>query len=350
MAVVKAGANSSQGVRRARSLVAMALCLLASPVAHAGGASSLSGELSITGGYSDRDGWISEIPGAQRNVVGFEYYRKVANEYGDFLTFDLQARLSYDSSEPGGDPLGLEIHNAWVEYKLSLGRNLRIGHFSPAHGLESVTDTHGTVLQTLAAQDVGFKKDWGVGYRGVLGPFDLSLAAQLGSGMGIQTSDGSFLISAQVWEPPGDDFRYGLSLLVGRVLSARGGWMLPSPDVESDAVTKVRAGAAAEYASGSFGFKGELTAGRNDDSAVAGAMLEAAYTPPSLQSLRLEAQGRAWSGDLSESDALSGSVTLGASYELTRGWTLRAYVIHGLSGPGLAEDTSAVFQAYYFGG
>jgi hypothetical protein len=342
--------NTSQLVSRAAALVAVSACLLAAPLAHADGASSLSFELNAVGGYSDRDEWVSEIPGSQRNAVGFEYFRKVANEYGDFLTLDLQARLSYDSSEPGGNAVGLEIHSAWAEYKLGLGRNLWFGHFAPAHGLEPVTDTHGTVLQTLAMRDIGFKKDWGVGYRGLLGPFDLSLAAQLGSGMGIQMKDGSFLVSAQVWEPPGDAFRYGLSVLAGRVLPSRGGWTIPSPDFESDAVTKMRAGAAAEFASGSFEFKGELSLGKNEDTSVGGAMLEAGYTPPSFQELTLEAQGRLWSGDLEDGEALVTAVALGGSYELTRDVTVRGYVIHDVSGPGDTDETSVVVQAYYFGG
>lgn len=342
--------NRSRVIGRIAAPIAVGLCLLTSPLAHADGASSLNAELNAVGGYSDSDGCISEIRGSQRNSVGFEYFRKVANEYGDFLTFDLQARVSHDSSEPGGNAVGLEVHSAWAEYKLGLGRNLRFGHFSPAHGLEPVTDTHGTIQQTLAVQDVGFKKDWGVGYRGLLGPFDLSLAAQLGSGMGIQMRDGSFLLSAQVWEPPGNGFRYGLSVLAGRVLSSRGGWTLPSPGFGAAVVTKVRAGAAAAFESGSFEIKGELSAGKNDDIGVAGALLDAAYVPPSLQNLTFEAQGRVWSGELGASDGLASSITLGASYELTRDWTLRAYLIHDLSGPGDTEDTSVVCQVYFFGG
>jgi hypothetical protein len=323
---------------------------LTSPAAHAAGVSSLSGELNLVVGVSEDDGWISEIPGSQRNSAGFEYYRRLAGEYGDYLTIDLQARVSYDSREPGGDAVGLEIHNAWLEYRLGLGKNLRIGHFAPAHGLEPITDTHGTVLQTLAMEDVGFKKDWGVGYRGILGPFDLSVAAQLGAGMGIQRSDGSLLLSAQIWEPPGDDFRIGLSLLAGRVLRSRGGWTVPPPGFGSDAVEMSRAGAAAVFAVGPLELRGELTVGENDGSGVAGAMLEVGRTPSSLPELRVEAQGRVWTGDLDESDALVSSVALGASYSVTSEWTLRSYVIQGLSKPGDTEDTRLVFQAYYFGG
>jgi hypothetical protein len=331
-------------------LLALAVCGLPSPPARASGASSLSFELNAVGGYSDRHGWSSEIPESQRNSIGLEYYRKVASETGDFLTLDLQARLSYDSREPGGDAVGLEIHNAWAEYKLGLGSNLVVGHFSPAHGLEPVTDTHGTILQSLAMWDIGFKKDWGVGYRGILGSFDLSVAAQLGAGMGIQRSDGSYLVTAQVWQPPGDDLRYGLSVLAGRVLSSRGGWTAPAPDFASEAAEKLRAGLAIEYAIGSFEFAGEASAGKDDERGVVGALIQGGYVPPSLQSLTIEAQVRMWSGDLEDENALRSSAIAGGSYQLTRGWTVRAYLTRDFAKPDGDEDTSVLLQTYFFGG
>jgi hypothetical protein len=122
------------------------------------------------------------------------------------------------------------------------------------------------------------------------------------------------------------------------------------PDFDSEAVTKFRVGAAAELDTRPFGLKGELSAGRDDGTSVAGAMLKAAYVPPSFQVLTVEVQGRAWSGDLDESHALVSSVIIGASYELTRSWACRAYLIHGLSDSAEADNTSVVFQAYYFGG
>lgn len=329
---------------------AVMLCLLASPPAAADVASSLSGEINAVASYSELDEWTAKAPGSQRNSVGFEYFGKLSNDFGDFLTVDVQLRLSHDPDESDHEGLGVELHNAWAEHRLGLGRNVRIGHFSPAFGLEPVVDTHGTILQTLAMQDIGFKKDWGVGYRGVLGPFDLSFAGQLGSGVGIQMNDGSFLATAQIWTPPGDEFRYGFSLLAGRVLRSTGGRLLPEPEFASEAVTKTRAGAAAEYTVGSFEFEGELSVGRDKDRSVAGGLVQTGYTPPSLQDLTLELQVRAWSGDTDESEALASSITAGGSYRVTRGWTLRAYLAHDIERPGDTEDTRAVFQAYFFGG
>ena len=336
--------------RAAAAGASLLILLLTSPLALAGGATSMSGELNLIGGYSGTNDWIGAVPGAPRNSVGFEYFRRLSGERGDFLTIDVQARLSFEPESRTDNDWGVELHNAWVEHKLGLGKNIVVGHFSPAHGLEPVTDTHGTVLQTLAMWDVGFKKDWGAGYRGILGPFDLSVAGQLGSGMGIRTDDGSYLLTAQIWEPPGDGFRYGLSLLAGRVLPSRGGWTLPSPDFAPGTVAKTRVSAAATVSRGSFDYAGELSAGWNEDDAVAGALLQVGYVLPSLQQLTLEAQGRLWADDLSGDDRRMTSVTAGGSYELTRGWTIRAYLSHDLEMPGDTGDTRAVLQAYYFGG
>jgi hypothetical protein len=331
-------------------LGAAVLALCASPPAVRGATTGLFGELNLVAGHTRSAGWVTEFPGVPRNSVGFEYFRKLSGEGGDFLTVDVQARLSHDSPSQSDDEWGFEIHNAWAEYKLGLGRNVVFGHFSPAFGLEPELDTHGTVLQTLAMQDIGFKKDWGAGYRGILGPFDLRAAGQLGSGMGIQTRDGSFLLTAQLWEPPGDGFRYGLSVLAGRVLPSRGGWTVPAPEYAGEAVAKARLGAAAELLAGSFDYRGEVTAGVNDDSAVAGILARGGYVPPSLQSLKVELQARAWSADLEQPRSLRASVTAGASFELTRTLTLRAYVTHDIEEPGGVDDTGVLVQIYYFGG
>ena len=80
--------------------------------------------------------------------------------------------------------------NAWLDYKMGLGKTLRLGHFDPDFGLEPLLDTHATLLETLAKKNVGFKKDWGIGYRGSFSDYDYQLTAGLGSGMGIRYKDG----------------------------------------------------------------------------------------------------------------------------------------------------------------
>ena len=121
-------------------------------------------EVNLMGGYSDQESWIGKKGMSLKNSIGFEYFRIFSNDYGDFLTADLQVRLSYDSIESSDDAWAIEIHNAWLDYKLSLGKIFRVGHFDPAFGLEPLMDTHGTLMQSLAVKNIGFKKDWGVGY------------------------------------------------------------------------------------------------------------------------------------------------------------------------------------------
>lgn len=324
------------------------LGLLAAPLPAHGDAAMLSGELSLTSGYSKTGGWTSEVRGAPRNGAGFEYFRRFSGAAGDILTLDVQARVTYDSSQDDA-AWGVELHSVWVERKLGLGKNMIVGHFSPAHGLEPVVDTHGEVLQTLAMQDLGFKKDWGVGYRGILGPYDVTFAGQLGSGMGIRLDDGSFLATAQAWEPPGDGFRYGVSLAAGRVLESRGAWTLPAPEFGS-VVSKFRGGAAFTASTGSFEYAGELTVGTDDGTAVAGALLQTSYVVPSMQELRLELQTLSWSGDLDDRVARATTVTAGVAWQATPDLALRAYVRGDVEGPGEDGDASAVLQAYYLGG
>lgn len=335
---------------RSRALPALlcALTLCAASGATASEPSSLYTEASAVLGYSERDEWFGEAPGSQRNAVGFEYFRKFSNERGDFLTCDVQARLSYDFSDDR-EPWALEIHNAWADYKLGLGSDIRAGHFSPAFGLEPVVDTHATLLQTLAGQDIGYKKDWGLGYRGIAGAFDYQVAAQLGSGMGIERKDGSYLLTARAANPPVGDLRYGLSALLGRVLVSVDARTIPKPRIRDDAVFKKRIGADLMYEAGSLLVKAEATVGADGTHAVAGTLLEANYTPPSLQSLTLKAQGRFWIDLPGTTDAGASSAALAASYRLAQTWTLGVAVFHDLAKPG-PEDTRMVVQAYYYGG
>jgi hypothetical protein len=314
------------------------------------GSSILYGEANLIVGYSELDHWVGEKHGAQKNSVGFEYFRKVSNDFGDYLTCDLQTRLSYHPALPSDQAWALEIHNAWVEYKLGLARNIRIGHFAPAFGLEGGVDTHGTLFQTMAGEDIGFKKDWGIEYRGALGFLDYAIAAQIGSGMAVERKDGSYLASGRIGAPRGRNLEWGLSILQGETLQSIEMRTVPKPHIADQAISKHRAGADAQYLRGPFLFKGEASVGRNENDDVVGVLFETDYTVPSLQSFTVKAQGRFWTDDPSESASTVATVALGASYDLTASWALRAGVFHDLEKPGTSEGTAMFLQAYYLGG
>lgn len=314
----------------------------------AAGNSTLYKEANALTGYSEEEEWIGEKGHHLKNSIGFEWFKKYSNDYGDFLTTDLQMRLAYDTSRSSEDAWALEVHNAWTEYKLGLGKSVRMGHFSPAFGLEPSTDTHGTLFQTLAGQDIGFKKDWGAGFKSGIGPFDYELAAQIGSGMGIEHKDNSHLLSGRIGNPIGGNLQFGISGLFGEVLNAMEMATIPQPDYADKAVSKSRIGADTKYLYGPFLFMGEISAGRNDESDVLGALLEVDYIIPTLQELTLNSQCRFWSDDPGSSANDSSEIGLGFSWRVNQSMTVRSGVFYELENAAATEDTRTYLQLYYY--
>lgn len=306
-------------------------------------------EVNLIGGYSSRDHWVGKSSELV-NSVGFENYQKFSGEYGDYLTTDLQVRIGYDSMKNADDAWGLQIHNAWLLYRLGYSAKLRFGHFDPAFGLEPLLDTHGTILQTLATKDIGFKKDWGFGFEGSLSKFDYKTALQLGSGMSIYRKDGSYLLTSRVGTPTTQNLQYGISFLYGRVLESMGMRTLPRDKLLSDkATSKKRVGLDSQYLFGPYLFKGEVAYGKNDNKEVLGYLGEIDYTLPKYQNFELEFQFQSWINELGKSSSDDSTLTLGASYKLNQSTTLRAAFSHGLNMMGQKEENRFLVQFYYFG-
>ena len=306
-------------------------------------------EVNFLGGYSHVQGLIGKDRGLS-NSIGLEYYRKFSGDYGDYLTADLQLRLAYDSSRNSRDAWGLQIHNAWVKYKFSPEVNLRLGHFDPAFGLEPMVDTHGTILQTLAEPNIGFKQDWGLGLEGEFDNFNYRTALQIGSGMGLSREDDSFLLTGRVGSRKSQDFSYGFSLLYGKVLSSMGMNTWPEPDLMSrQAALKKRIGLDAQYLFGPFLFKAEAAYGVNDRDQTAGYLGEIDYTLPDYQNVELQLQFESWADDFDRSPSYDSRVSLGIAYRFNQENTVRLVFCHDFFGPGQPRDDRVVLQFYYFG-
>ena len=306
-------------------------------------------EINLIGGYSTRDRWIGKSS-EQENSIGFEDYRKFSSEYGDYLTTDLQMRIGYDSTKNAEHAWGLQIHNAWLLYKMGAESKLRLGHFAPAFGLEPQVDTHGTILQTLADQDIGFKQDWGVGWEGALSQLDYKIALQLGSGMSIYRKDGSFLLTSRIGTPTTQNFQYGASVLYGEVLETMGMNTWPRAELLSnEAIFEKRVGLDAQYLFGPYLFKGECAIGTNDHDDVLGYLTEIDYTLPQYQNIELELQFQSWMHDLKRDSSDDSTLTLGASYKLNQKTTLRAAFSHDFNMTGQKEEDRFLVQFYFFG-
>jgi hypothetical protein len=306
-------------------------------------------EVNFIGGYSDRDHWLGKSNDLT-NSIGFEDYRKFSSEHGDYLTTDLQVRFAYDSMANAHNAWGIQIHNAWLLYKMNYAAKLRIGHFDPAFGLEPLLDTHGTILQTLAMKDIGFKKDWGVGLEGSLPKFDYKMALQLGSGMGIRRRSDSFLFTSRIGTPTTENFQYGISFLYGRVLETEDTRTIPQDELLSDkAILKKRIGLDSQYLFGPYLFKGEIAYGENDYKKVLGYLGELDYIVPKYQNWEWELQFLSWINKLGESASDDSTLTLGSSYKLNQNTTLRAAFSHDFNSMGQKENNKILLQFYFFG-
>ena len=306
-------------------------------------------ELNVMGGYSHRDRWVAQQGKVVKSSVGFEDYRKFSNDYGDFLTTDLQMRVAYNTALSFHDGWGVEIHNAWMEYKLGLGQNIRAGHFAPAFGLEPVVDTHGTLLQTLMGHSLGFKKDWGAALRGIFGPFDYQIAGQFGSGMGIGWRDGNYLFSGRLSTPASENFQAGLSLLYGEVLQSKQARTIPQPTFMKHAVLKKRIGLDGQYLYGPLDFKMEGVFGQTDGDPSAGFMFQTGYTVPKFQEFSFKLQTRFWNNDLDESDRRNFDTSFCTQYILNSTTTIRLAYFHDFDNSSTQKDRRVILQVYLYG-
>ncbi len=306
-------------------------------------------EMNLIGGYSREKRWIGTTD-MLSNSIGFEHYAKFSSDYGDYLTTDLQVRGAYDPNQRFSDAVSCEIHNAWAEYRANNALKIKFGHFEPAFGLEQVLDAHSTILQTLAMEDIGYTRDWGVGLRGSLSGFDYWVAMQLGSGMSIRRIDSSYLLSARIGTPAGRQFQYGVSALYGNVLDTEGMSTFPKNHLLSkEAILKERIGFDCLYSWNSFILKGETAFGINDNDTVIGYLVEADYTPPKNQAWEFEGQFKSFVNDLGQSRTDDSTISAGLSYKLSQAITLRAAFIHDLNQYQQERDTQFVVQFYYYG-
>lgn len=308
-------------------------------------------EINFITGYSKNYDWLGKKGKTLRNAMGFEYFRTFSDQYGDYLKLNLQMRISYDSIAQSSDRFSVDVHNAWGEYKLALGEYLRFGHFDPAFGLEPDLDTHGTLLQTLAMKNIGYKKDWGLAYNGLLGDFDFEFAAQTGSGMPLHRKDNSLLMTTRISTPKRNPVVWGLSLLYGRTLKAEKARTLPATDFINDSALKKRKiGLDLQMPIGLFDFKGEVAVGNTEDKTDGGAMAQIEYTPPEIQDIKFKLQTIWWQNEWSDKQRTDLTISPIIQWQLNTEWTLRIGYFHDIMADETRNEDRAVYlQLYFFG-
>ena len=110
---------------------------------------------------------------SSRLSAGFEVQKKFSTATKTAASLNYQGRVVYRNHwlDTAADPMGMdadaweyETHNAYVDFYNLLGDpgrfNLRAGRFYLPFGLNSQTDTHGTLLQLSNDRLFGADRDW----------------------------------------------------------------------------------------------------------------------------------------------------------------------------------------------
>ncbi len=307
---------------------------------YAESASSLYKELNFIGGYSSANGFIDHSD-MLKNSVGIEYFKRFSGDKGDYVTIDLQPRLTYNATEKFSNAWDLEIHNAWLEYRLGFGYKLRIGHFDPSFGLEPISDTHGTILQTLAMKNIGSKSDWGIGLKGIIGYFDYEGSIQNGTGMNLKRENGSFLLSYRIGNPQSETMLYGLSLMYGKVVMNNKTHNLMERTMP---IEKKRIGLDAQIPFRSFLLKLESVYGTEDKVKVLGLFSQINYTFPFNQALTIETQMQNWFNGIDNKRIYETMFGFCVSHRITSKLTIRTTYFYTFD-----KDNQIFIQLYYLG-
>jgi hypothetical protein len=229
-----------------------------------------------------------------RLSAGFEIQKRFATATKTVASIDYQGRVVFRDHwvDTAADPMGMdagtweyETHSAYVELYNLFGApgqfNLRAGRFYQPFGLNSQTDTHGTLLQLSNDRVFGTERDWQLTAYGnatehldymagyVLGTgSDQELDGQGGMGVGRIGLNNEYL------------FEHGLE----GGLSGAYGERLDPHVAEADAVATWRLGAdmrkRLDSAVGPFTLTGEGATGEDEDARVWSGLAQADWLNP----------------------------------------------------------------------
>lgn len=242
----------------------------------------LAGDLLMSGGCDAR--YTHESAGGEERfrIEGlFVNIRKVwSDELGD--RWIGVAQVDFDDNLNRIRP-----YQAFLQYKGPLGKwNVRAGHFLLPFGLLADYDTERLVLRGIEPLSLGIRKDTGLEFLGHLGPWDYAVALTDGLGdLHLIDDRASLVVVARIGYVQ-DDWRIGVSSLMGKVL-------LGSEGAEGeDRVSERRLALDAMKSSGPLTLRAEVIGGTDDGRTVGGGI---AFADLALTgTLELNAQYALW--------------------------------------------------------
>jgi len=176
-------------------------------------------------GYSNRSDtpiWYSDNQKAemQKPSLGFDFIHRFSNEYRDWATLAIQARMAYNQT---GNPIWEpQLYNAYVKVKTQ-PVDVLAGHIRPAIGINSYLDGHALLVHNFTMHGLGYDRDWGLGLNRDFDWGNVYLTATNGSGMPIYFLD-NYLLAGRIGYGVlnEDNYTVGFTAVSGEVLSTVG--------------------------------------------------------------------------------------------------------------------------------
>jgi len=231
-------------------------------------------------------------------ATGFDLHTVLTGSHGDLGTLVLQPYIVRRDDAPripnhveGDDDWELELHQNWFNLtRWGRGRaNVRVGHMLIPYGLEPAIDTHFTVRQLTAGQNLGAKMDWGVSLNGSVSGVEYEVAGLRGSGMEYVDKDENYSVAGRLATPSDQNHSVGVSIFVGEVIDPGGARRYASGGGSSstgaDIVERVRLGVDATWIRESLTFLAEVSGGQDFEQEIANAFFEADWTSRDGQSM-----------------------------------------------------------------
>ena len=265
------------------------------------------------------------------NTIGVDVHKVFADAHGDVGTMLLQLHFARrDNAFPAphhvedDDDWEVEFHQFYFNLtRWGRGRtNLRLGRFTVPYGLEPNVETHLTLYQTIAHENLGLKRDWGFSINGSLPKFDYEVALTQASGHEYWNVGKNYAVAGRIGTPSDQNLVLGLSAFHGQVLDehrlhrwrsglhrqSRVDRVLGRTPGEGrggdELVRRTRVGADLSWVVGQFTMKGEVSVGRDFNQDVFNTLVEIDWRSVDeslhayVQGIYLGQRGSGWDEDV----------------------------------------------------
>jgi hypothetical protein len=330
---------------RAGTVAASALALLAWGARDAYAQYFLYKELNFSAAFSGRQERLDLSGHPPQTSAGLDYYHSFEGIEGRFfrLAFaNVHFNVAYD---PVADRFQIVFGDAYMRWKAHEGDSfLLAGQFNMPFGINPIQQPRGIFLGPLEALDLGFKKDWGLAYSSPFGDYWYKVALTTGTGTGVHTPEGSYLVSGRIGSPTFVDFEHGFSLLYGQVPTIRG-----IDIVDPEPVERWRMGLDFIYRYRSrVTFMGETAFGRDGDRQVWGLLARATVFPKEFDKWQLAGVFQSWSRDATAPRAHDTQFITEAAVSATEKVILRLDWVHDFNRAEGPEDDQVFAQVFYY--